>query len=395
MTTRNDLRIRDVRAIPLERKLDRVYQGGTYEITSRYTLVTEVVLENGITGYTFGGDETNYQKAITSLINDDFRPMLIGEELPNLERMWTRMFECKALDHRNRSIHTLDLANHSIKMQAIAAVDLALWDAFGKALNLSVCQLLGGYRDRVPVIAIGGYYQKGKGDAEFREELLHYKGLGMAGMKLKVGRLTPKEDVERVRFAREIVGPDFMIACDANQAWTVDQAIEFGRGAQIYNLRWLEEPVRWYDQLRGLSQLRAAIKIPVCAGQGEICGYGCRDLIGNNAIDILNVDVTIAGGVTEWRRMAAMAGLLNVTMAHHEEPQAALHLLAAVPNGLYVEIFPDPQRDPLWFELPVEQPRIEDGYMYVPHKPGFGIDLRRDIIERYRADNVSAEVAVS
>ena len=296
MTIRNDLRIADVRAIPLERKLERVFQGGTYEITSRYTLVTEIQLENGITGCMFGGDETHYQKAITALINGEFRSMLVGQELPNVERMWSAMFECTSLESRNRSIHTLDLANHSIKMQAIAAVDVALWDALGKALGLPVCQLLGGYTDRVPVIAIGGYYQKGKGTAEFREELLHYKGMGMAGMKLKVGRLTPKEDVERVRFAREVLGSDFMIACDANQAWTVDQAIEFCRGVQSFGLRWLEEPVRWYDQFRGLSQIRAVGGIPVCAGQGEISGYGCRDLIASNAIDILNVDVTIAGG---------------------------------------------------------------------------------------------------
>ena len=92
--------------------------------------------------------------------------------------------------------------------------------------------------------------------------------------------------------------------------------------------------------------------------------------------------------------MAGMAGLLNVGMAHHEEPQAALHLLAAVPNGLYVEIFPDPERDPMWFELPVQQPRIKDGYMYVPQEPGFGIALRPEIIERYRADGLSASVAV-
>ena len=394
MTIRDDLRIAELRAIPLERKLDRVFQGGTYEITSRYTLVTEVVLENGVTGCMFGGDETNYQKDITALINGEFRSMLVGQELPNVERMWSAMFDCTSLEHRNRSIHTLDLANQSIKMQAVAAVDVALWDALGKALGLPVCQLLGGYRDRVPVIAIGGYYQKGKGIVEFREELMSYKGMGMAGMKLKVGRLTPKEDIERVRIAREVVGPEFIIACDANQAWTVSQAIEFSRGVQDFGVRWLEEPVRWYDQLRGLSEIRSAGRIPVCAGQGEISGYGCRDLIASNAIDVLNVDVTIAGGVTEWRRMAGMCRFLNIGMAHHEEPQAALHLLAAVPNGLYVEIFPDPERDPMWFELPERHPTIENGYMLVPQEPGFGIKLRPEVIERYRADEVSASVAV-
>src|SRR5437868_5294616 len=169
MNTRK-MRIADVRAIPLEKNLDRIFQGGTYQITSRYTLVTEVVLENGICGQTFGGDEVRYQKDIASLINNVFRDMLIGEELADVEKHWDSMFECTALDVLNRSIHTLDLANRSVLMQAIAAVDIAVWDALGKALNLPVYRLLGGFRDRVPVIAIGGYYQDGKGSREFREE---------------------------------------------------------------------------------------------------------------------------------------------------------------------------------------------------------------------------------
>ena len=103
------------------------------------------------------------------------------------------------------------------------------------------------------------------------------------------------------------------------------------------------------------------------------------------AVDILNVDATIAGGVTEWRRIAGMASMWNVGMAHHEEPQVAVHLLAAVPHGLYVEIFPDPQRDPLWLELPQAHPAISDGYMEVPRGPGLGLPLRADVIERYRA----------
>jgi D-arabinonate dehydratase len=387
------MRIVDVQAIPLERNLERIFQGGTYEITSRYTLVTEVLLENGVCGQTFGGDEVRYQKDIAALINGPFRDMLVGQNLPDVERHWNAMFECTALDSQNRSIHTLDLANRSVLMQAIAAVDIAQWDALGKALELPVYRLLGGFRDRVPIIAIGGYYQKGKGWPEFREELLHYQKMGMAGMKLKVGRLTPSEDAERVRFAREVVGESFMIACDANQAWTVDEAIEFCRRVRDFNVRWFEEPVRWFDQLRGLAQVRAVGGIPVVAGQGEISRFGCRDFMLAGAVDILNVDVTIAGGVTEWRRVAAMAGMMNVGMAHHEEPQAALHLLASVPNGLYVEIFPDPERDPLWFELPAIHPRIENGYMYLPEEPGFGIPLRPDIIERYRADAVRDTVA--
>jgi D-arabinonate dehydratase len=266
----NELCIKDVQAIPLEKNLERIFQGGTYEITSRYTLVTEVWLENGLCGRTFGGDEVRYQKDIAALINGPFREMLVGQQLPDVERHWNAMFECTALDGLNRSIHTLDLANRSVLMQAIAAVDIAQWDALGKALQLPVYRLLGGFRDRVPIIAIGGYYQKGKGLQEFREELLHYKGTGMAGMKLKIGRLTPKEDAERVRFAREVVGEDFAIACDANQAWTVDEAIAFCRCVQGLNVRWFEEPVRWFDQLRGLAQVRSG------GGRHPQCGRDHR-----------------------------------------------------------------------------------------------------------------------
>lgn len=378
------MKITNIEAIPLERNLERVFKGGTYEITSRYTIVTEVHTENGVIGQTFGGDEWRTQKEIVDLINTTFRKLLVGENLFDVERHWDAMFRCTALDSLNRSIHTLDLANRAVLMQAIAGVDIAIWDAIGKTLGLPVYRLLGGYRDAVPIVGIGGYYQEGKGDKEFAEELRGYARAGLAGIKMKVGRLSPAEDAARVRQAREIVGESFTIACDANQGWTVEQAIDFCKRVQGLRVRWVEEPVAWYDQLRGLAAVRAC-GIPVSAGQGEICRFGCRDLMLAGAVDILNVDVTIAGGITEWRRIAYMAGMMNVSMGHHEEPQIAIHLLAAVPHSLFVEIFPDPNRDPMWFELPSAQPRISAGLMYVPQEAGIGIPLRSDIIDRYRA----------
>ncbi len=383
------MKIKNVRAIPLERNLDRVFKGGTYEITNRYTLVTEIHLDNGIVAQTFGGDEWQYQKQIADLINNVFRDMLVGRELFELERHWDAMFRTTALDHLNRSIHTLDLSQKAVLMQAVAAVDIAMWDAIGKALGLPVYRLLGGYRDKVPVIAIGGYYQDGKRDCDYADELKMYKEQGMAGVKFKVGRLNPQDDADRVRQAREVVGHDFVIACDANQGWSVDEALYFCNAVRDCDLRWVEEPIHWYDQLRGLRAVRAC-GIPVVAGQGEISRYGCRDLILSEAVDILNVDVTIAGGISEWRRIADMAGMMNVGMGHHEEPQVAIHLLAAFPHGMYVEVFPDRNRDPLWFELPHAQPRIENGFMSVPQEPGIGIPLNQDVIERYRADNLAA-----
>ena len=122
----------------------------------------------------------------------------------------------------------------------------------------------------------------------------------------------------------------------------------------------------------------------ISAAPGEISRHGCRELVARGAVDILNVDATIAGGVTEWRRIAGLASCFGVSMAHHEEPQVALHLLAAIPHGLCVEIFPNPQRDPMWFDLPEKQPLIRDGFMQLTQELGFGIPLRRDTIQRWR-----------
>ena len=378
------MKITRIEVIPLVRKLEEEFKGGTYKIVNRNTIVTRVYTDSGIVGEAFGGDEDQRQDQVVNLIRDHFAPLLVGEDARDVERLWEKMFHSN-IDLGNRSIHVLDLNNRSILMQAIAAVDNALWDALGKHWNVPLYKLLGGYRDKVPVIAIGGYYQAGKGQDALNEEMLHYKELQMAGVKFKVGRLSVKEDVERVARVRELVGDDFIIVCDANQAWTPDQAIQFCRAAAGLNIGWIEEPVQWSDQNEGLRLVRDNAPIPVTAGQGEISRWGCRDLVVQGRVNYLNVDVTIAGGVTEWRRIAAMASHFHVKMAHHEESQVALHLLASIPHGMYVEIFPNIKRDPMWFELPAQLPTIRNGYMELPTGPGLGMPLNEDIIAKYRA----------
>ena len=378
------MKITRIEVIPLVRKLEEEFKGGTYKIVNRNTIVTRVYTDSGIVGEAFGGDEDQRQDQVVNLIRDHFVPLLVGEDARDVERLWEKMFHSN-IDLGNRSIHVLDLNNRSILMQAIAAVDNALWDALGKHWNVPLYKLLGGYRDKVPVIAIGGYYQAGKGQDALNEEMLHYKELQMAGVKFKVGRLSVKEDVERVARVRELVGDDFIIVCDANQAWTPDQAIQFCRAAAGLNIGWIEEPVQWSDQNEGLRLVRDNAPIPVTAGQGEISRWGCRDLVVQGRVNYLNVDVTIAGGVTEWRRIAAMASHFHVKMAHHEESQVALHLLASIPHGMYVEIFPNIKRDPMWFELPAQLPTIRNGYMELPTGPGLGMPLNEDIIAKYRA----------
>jgi D-arabinonate dehydratase len=380
------MKITKIDVIPLVRKLEKEFTGGTYKITSRNTIVTRVHTDLGIIGEAFGGDEDRWQPQVVSLMRDHLVPLLIGEDARDVELLWETMFHSN-VDLGNRALHMIDMINRAILMQAIAAIDNAIWDALGKLYNVPLYRLLGGYRHRVPVIAIGGYYYPS--DPQYKalqEEVVSYQQSGIAGIKLKVGRVEVAQDVERVEAVRQAAGEQFILACDANQAWMPEQAIEFCRAVAPFNVRWIEEPVRWYDQLGGLRAVAQAASIPVVAGQGEITRFGCRDLITQGSVDILNVDVTIAGGVTEWRRIAAMAGAFNVQMAHHEESQVALHLLASIPHGLYVEIFPNLQRDPLWYELQEERPAIQDGYMLLSDRPGLGLKLNEEVIRRYQLD---------
>ena len=386
-------KIRRIQVIPLIRKLDSEFQGSTYRIVSRNTLYVQVETDSGVVGEAFGGDEDIYQAKVVEVANHYLAPRLIGRELMPVEPLWQAMVDTAPLPFHNRGIHTLDLINHAVLMQAIAIIDLGLWDTLGKAIGRPVSALLGNYRDKVPVVGIGGYHRDAEDAEGLIREVESFTAAGVCGIKLKVGSEEVASDLRRVETVRRHFGESFVLACDANQAWTFDQALQFARGADSFGLAWLEEPVRWNDQLVGLRRLRDQTGLPVVAGQGEISSLGCRDLVLNGCVDILNVDATIAGGLTEWRRAATFAQMMNVQMGHHEEPQVAIHLLASVPNATYVEIFPNPERDPMWHELVADKPRIEDGYMHVPQKPGFGLTYNYDVIRRYRGDGIQVSDA--
>jgi D-arabinonate dehydratase len=271
-------------------------------------------------------------------------------------------------------------------MEAIACVDCAIWDLIGKARGRSVCALLGGPPGRrLPIISIGGYYREGKTLADIGREMESYREAGMAGCKFKVGGLAPEDDAIRVEAARRAAGPDFVLAVDANRGWSVEDAVRFARLVEPLDIRWFEEPCHWHDDARMMAEVRRATRIPVTAGQSEITSHAVRRLLDAHAVDLVNFDASEGGGVTEWRRAAALCAAAGVKMAHHEEPQIAAHLLASVPHGTYVECFADPERDPAWQSLWANRPPVKGGTIAIPDDPGFGLVLDEAMLRRYRA----------
>jgi D-galactarolactone cycloisomerase len=354
--------------------LPRTFRGSNYFMTHRCTIITRVYTSEGIVGEVYNGDEFETQAEVVKIILDEIQPLLIGKDAFNIEGCWEAM--------RKPSYNIL--RDRKLAMCAQACVDSALWDAVGKALDTPLYKLWGGYADRLPVICIAGYYEEGKTLADFGREMEQIRADGFAGCKFKVGGLTPREDAERVRVARKAAGDDFILLVDANQGWSLRQAVEFSRAAADLNIRWFEEPVRWYNDRLDLAAARSQTGIPICAGQSEISRAGCRDLMMSGAIDVCNFDASWGGGPTEWRRVAALASCFTVEVGHHEEPQISAHLLASVANGTYMETF-HPDRDPMFYHLVANRSPFKNGSYDVPKGPGFGLALDAATIKKYRA----------
>ena len=368
------MKIHSIEAFALEIPLKKNFGGSTYNVLTRCTVVTRLRTEDGAVSEVYNGDNRDEGREIVRLIHEDLAPRVKGLSVFEGERIWEAMF---ALSHVARY-------RRKTLLEAIACVDCAVWDVVGKALGKSVCALLGGYRARLPIISIGGYYMEGKTHADIGREMEAYRRAGMAGCKFKVGGLTPEDDAARVKVARAAAGDDFILAVDANRGWPAQDAIRFARLVEPLNIRWFEEPCHWYDDVALMARVRQATRIPVTAGQSEITSHAIRRLIDAGAVDVVNYDASEGGGVTDWRRAAGLCQAAGIEMAHHEEAQIASHLLAAVPHGTYAECFADPDRDPMWQAVWANRPPIKDGMIDVATGPGFGIALDDALVRKHR-----------
>jgi L-alanine-DL-glutamate epimerase-like enolase superfamily enzyme len=367
------MRIESIEAVAIEIPLGKVFAGSGYRVASRATIHTRIRTAGGLLSEVYNGDNRKEGRALVAIIEKELAPLLLGEDAGRIERLWTRMF---AVAH--------SAGDRKLVMEAIACVDTALWDLLGKSLGASVWRLLGGFSQSLPIIAIAGYYEEGKTLADLGREMERLREAGMGGCKLKVGGLSPEEDAERVAAARRAAGPDFILALDANRGWSVAGAIRFARLVEKDDIRWFEEPCHWYDDAAGMAQVRRRTRIPITAGQSEITSHGVKRLVEAGAVDIVNFDASEGGGVSEWRRAAALCAIHGTLLAHHEEPQIATHLLASQANGTYVECFPDPERDPLWAGAIKNRARIAGGRIEVPRGPGFGLELDWAFLDKYR-----------
>lgn len=371
----NDSRIVAVEARTISIPLDNVTSFSTRKVSARdYTLVKIRTADGheGI-GFCYGGSRGGVM--VTHAVRELFQQMLIGQSALRVEGLWNEMYQDTLLHGRAGSV-----------MRAISIIDNALWDRNARAAGLPLSQYFGGHaKETVPAYASGGYYLEGKTPEKLGEELAGYVELGFKAVKIKVGRFGPKEEEARIKAARAAIGDDILLMLDANNAWSdLPTALEYMKRYEPYSPYWIEEPFS-PDDIENHAQLAKRTSVAVATGEIEAGRWRHQELLEKRAAMILQTDAAVCGGITEFRRIAAMAAGFGVTICPHWFHDLHVHLVASTPNARFVEFFADDQV--LNFRRLVDtQLTFKDGDLVVPKGPGLGFRFDDQAVEKYAVD---------
>jgi len=371
----NDSRIVSVEARTISIALDQVTTFSTRTVSARdYTLVKVRTADGheGI-GFCYGGSRGGV--LVTHAVRELFKPLLVGQSALRVEGLWHEMYRDSLLHGRAGST-----------MRALSIIDVALWDRNARAAALPLSQYLGGAtKEAVPAYASGGYYLDGKTPEKLGEELAGYVALGFKAVKMKVGRVGLKEEEARIQAARAAIGDDILLMLDANNAWSdLPTALEYMKRYEPYNPYWIEEPFS-PDAIDSHAQLARRTPVPVATGEIEAGRWRFQELLEKRAAMMLQTDAAVCGGISEWRRIAAMAAGFGVTVHPHWFHDLHVHLVASTPNAGFVEFFSDDQV--LNFRRLVDtQLSFSNGNLVVPKGPGLGFGFDAKAVEKYATD---------
>ncbi|WP_436907713.1 enolase C-terminal domain-like protein [Halosimplex marinum] len=347
-------------------------------------VVVEVETDAGITGVGHGNWATG---AIETIVDETLSKLVVGEDPRERERLWDIMYRA-----------TIPFGRKGAAVEAISAVDLALWDIAGKEADKPVYELLGGpTTEEIPCYASNLHPV----DMETLErEAQEYAEAGFDAMKLRfrhgpeAGRAGMKENEEIVRTVREAVGDEIEIAADAYMGWTVKYAKRMLDRLEEYDMAWVEEPVI-PDDIDGYAEIREAAPMPISGGEHEFTRWGHEELLEREAVDILQPDVHRCGGLTELQRIDAMASAHDVPVIPHTGTNPHLHFIAASTNAPMAEYFPIPQ----WYQEQQEEkdstyadaiyanpPNAEDGTIPLPDGVGLSAELNREAVDHYAVE---------
>lgn len=359
------MKIKSIDVRVLKVPLDEPYTAGGRAVGANWHVMAEVTTEDGVTGFGYIVALNELFIGTVATATRELAPLLTGMSVAEPEAAWRKLARAGDWIGPGGLLH-----------YAIAPLDIAIWDAFGKSLNLPISRMLGGTRDRLPVYASDGFWYSLSLD-ELAASARRAAEAGFRAIKLRVGHEPlPEGEVRRVQAASDAAGPGVSIMVDATETWTVTRAIRTGKALQEAGVVWIEDPVSHTD-IAGMARVAGSLDVPVATGEHL---YGISDftrLLEARATGVALIDLGRIGGVTPWRHVASMAHGFGVQVGGHVLPEIHVHLLSAVPNARVVEYVPRSAA------LLQTMPEIADGVLIVPSGGGFGLELDQDAVRRF------------
>jgi L-alanine-DL-glutamate epimerase-like enolase superfamily enzyme len=336
--------------VPKVRRSDAIQS-----FVSQETPIIRITDSDGATGtgysYTIGTGGASVMK----LIERTFGPALLGRDAAEVERIW-----------RDLMFLTHATTVGAITAIAQAAIDTALWDLRCRRANLPLHIMAGGAQPSVPLYTTEGGWLHLSPEA-LVDDAMRAKDSGFGGAKIKIGRPHVSEDIARLAAVREAIGSAMEIMTDANQAFSVDEAIRRARHYEKLDIAWFEEPLP-ADDLSGHVRLANSTSLPIAVGESLYSPLHFREYLAAGACSIVQVDVGRIGGITPWLKVAHLAETFNVPVCPHFLMELHVALCCAVPNARWVEYIP--QLD----DITTNRMRIENGRAFPSLDPGLGID---------------------
>ncbi|HBX55839.1 L-talarate/galactarate dehydratase [Pseudomonas sp. UBA2684] len=354
------IKLRSVR-LPLQHAVSdaKVLTGRQPALDAVSLLFAEIETEQGHAGLGFTytlrtGGPAQYAHAM------EVAPLLIGEDPNDIARLWSKLAWAGA-----------SVGRSGVAVQAIAALDTALWDIKARRAKLPLAKLLGAQRDSVPCYnTSGGYLQASIEEVIDRAEQSRARGIG--GLKIKVGQPDRQLDLRRVEALRKHFGEQVPLMVDVNQQWDRSTALRMGRALEQYRLEWIEEPLAAHD-LAGHAALAAQLDTPIGTGEMLTSAADVAAYVESGAVDVIMHDAPRIGGITPFLKVASLAESRGMIMAPHFVMEIHLHLAAAYEHQVWVEHFE-------WLEPAFnERLDIRDGLMLVPQRPGLGLTLSEQV----------------
>jgi L-alanine-DL-glutamate epimerase-like enolase superfamily enzyme len=361
----------EILMVDLKPKVKRV--DAIQSFVSQETPIVRITDADGVVGTGYSYTIGTGGHSVMALLERTLAPALIGRDAYEIEKIW-----------RDLLFMTHATTVGAITSIALAAIDTALWDLKARKLGLPLHLLAGGAQREIQLYTTeGGWLHLDQ--SAIVEDTIRAKELGFAGAKIKVGRPI-HEDVKRIAAVREAVGPGFEIFTDANQAFTVDEAIRRARAYEPLDIGWLEEPLP-ADDISGHVRLSEHTSLPIAVGESIYSHLHFREYLERHACSIIQVDVGRIGGITPWLKVAHMAECFNIAVCPHFLMELHVSLCAAVPNARWVEYIP--QLD----TITLEGMTISNGKAVPSNEPGLGISWDFDAINKQAVEGSRATIS--